>query len=157
MAATVDWVLLAYRLPREPSTPRISVWRKLNRLGVAQLVDGLVALPADARTKEQLEWIAEEVLEAGGEATVWVARPGSSADERRLASRMSDEIADEYRAVVADAEALARGVVVDRRTLGRLQRELQRIGRRDFFPPSERDEAHAAVRRLAEQQETATR
>lgn len=156
MAATVDWVLLAYRLPREPSTPRISVWRKLHRLGVAQLVDGLVALPADARTKEQLEWIAEEILEAGGEATVWVGRPGSSADERRLASRMSAEIADEYRAVVADAEALSRGVV-DRRTLGRLQRELQRIGRRDFFPPAERDAAHAAVRRLAEQQETATR
>ena len=23
------WVLLAYRLPREPSTPRIALWRKL--------------------------------------------------------------------------------------------------------------------------------
>lgn len=157
MASPVNWVLLAYRLPREPSTPRISVWRKLRRLGVAQLVDGLVALPADARTKELLEWIAEEILEAGGEATVWVGRPGSSADERRLASRMSAEIANEYRAVVADAETLAGGVVVDRRTLGRLQRELQRIARRDFFPPPERDEAHAAVRRLAKQQETATR
>ena len=49
MAGRSDWVLLAYRLPREPSTPRITVWRKLRRLGVAQLVDGLVALPADAR------------------------------------------------------------------------------------------------------------
>ena len=68
---------MAYRLPREPSTPRIALWRKLRRLGVVQLVDGLVALPADARTKEQLEWLAEEVLDAGGEATVWVpARVG---------------------------------------------------------------------------------
>ena len=40
------WVLLCYRLPREPSTPRITVWRKLKRLGVAQLSDGLVTLPA---------------------------------------------------------------------------------------------------------------
>ena len=39
------WVLLAYRMPREPSTPRIAVWRKLRRLGVAQIVDGLVAVP----------------------------------------------------------------------------------------------------------------
>jgi hypothetical protein len=44
------WVLLAYRLPREPSNPRVGVWRKLERLGVARLGDGLVALPADART-----------------------------------------------------------------------------------------------------------
>ena len=41
--------MLTYRLPRDPSTPRGVVWRKLRRLGVAQLADGLVALPADAR------------------------------------------------------------------------------------------------------------
>ena len=34
-----DWVLLAYRLPREPSAPRLAVWRQLKRLGVAQLVE----------------------------------------------------------------------------------------------------------------------
>src|SRR5215210_1117522 len=58
------WVLLSYRIPREPSTPRIAVWRRLKRLGVAQIGDGLVALPADARTQEQLEWLAEEIAEA---------------------------------------------------------------------------------------------
>src|SRR2546429_5386998 len=104
MAPRLDWVLLAYRIPREPSTPRITVWRKLRRLGVAQLVDGLVALPADARTKEQLEWLAEEVLDAGGEATVWVGRPGSTADERRLASRMAAAVGRGYRAVIGHAQ-----------------------------------------------------
>lgn len=153
----MDWVLLAYRLPREPSTPRIAVWRKLRRLGAAQLVDGLVALPADARTKEQFEWLAEEVLDAGGEATVWVGRPGSSADERRLAARMATEIADEYRAVIDDAQRLVEALSVDRRSLARLQRELQRITRRDFFPPPERDDAHTAVRELATRREVAGR
>ena len=68
-SAPGQWVLLCYRLPREPSTPRIAVWRKLKRLGVAQLGDGLVALPADARTREQLDWVADEVTEAGGTAS----------------------------------------------------------------------------------------
>ena len=75
MGQAEDWVLLAYRLPRVPSTPRSAVWRKLKRLGVAQLGDGLVALPADPRTREQLEWIAEEVTDHGGEATLWLGRP----------------------------------------------------------------------------------
>src|SRR5207247_2103887 len=82
VAPRLDWVLLAYRIPREPSTPRIAVWRKLRRLGVVQVVDGLVALPADARTKEQLEWLADDVVDAGGGATVSTGRPGSLADER---------------------------------------------------------------------------
>ena len=80
------WVLLTYRMPREPSTARVGVWRKLKRLGVAQLADGVVALPADARTREQLEWLADEVVESGGAATVWDARPGgrhASASWRR--------------------------------------------------------------------------
>ena len=139
---------MAYRLPREPSTPRITVWRKLRRLGAAQLVDGLVALPSDARTKEQFEWLAEEILDAGGEATVWIGRPGSRADERRLATRMAAEVAEQYRSIAAEAAELARSHPVDRRSLARLQRELQRIGRRDFFPPAERDTAHRAVRDL---------
>src|SRR5215203_4206421 len=71
-----EWVLLAYRLPREPSTPRIALWRKLRQLGAAQLLDGLVALPADSRTREQLEWIADQVVEAGGTAEVWGGAAG---------------------------------------------------------------------------------
>jgi hypothetical protein len=138
--------MLCYRIPREPSTPRITVWRKLKRLGVAQLGDGLVALPADARTREQLEWIADEVTEAGGEASIWLARPGSAGQERELVSRMADARAAEYAAITAEAGATAAKDA--RRTGDRLRAELRRIGRRDYFPPPARDAAHAAVAAL---------
>src|ERR1700675_2624546 len=81
------WVLLAFRIPREPSTPRIAVWRKLKRLGVAQILDGLVALPLDNRNREQLEWVADDVTEAGGEATIWIGTLASAAQERQVAAR----------------------------------------------------------------------
>jgi hypothetical protein len=145
-----EWVLLTYRMPREPSTPRISVWRKLRRMGVAQLGDGIVALPADARTREQLEWIAAEVQEAGGTAVVWLARPASLTEERALATAMAAGRAAEYVALRADAEACLTLAAADRaRALRRLRAELRRIRRRDFFPPGERDAAVAAVDRLA--------
>src|SRR5438876_11503613 len=100
-----QWVLLAYRLPREPSTPRIALWRALRRLGVGQLLDGLVALPADNRTRERLEWLADEVIEAGGEASVWLARPGSAAQEGAVAAGMQEAGTAGDRSGVADAPA----------------------------------------------------
>src|SRR5438874_7271423 len=101
--AVGDWVLLAYRLPRDPSTPRIALWRGLRRLGTAQIVDGLVALPADSRTREQLEWLADDVIEAGGRAEVWLGRPGSAAQERAIAAGMQAAVGGEYGRGAAEA------------------------------------------------------
>jgi hypothetical protein len=143
------WVLLCYRMPREPSTPRISVWRKLKRIGVAQLVDGLVTLPFDARTREQLEWVADEVLEAGGEASIWLARPATAGQEQALTARLAAARAAEYAQVAAEAAAAAQLDERDRRrTAERLRAALRRIARRDYFPPPERDAAHTAVQAL---------
>src|SRR5215211_2508260 len=104
-STTGMWVLLSHRMPREPSTPRIAIWRKLKQLGVAQLGDGLVALPADARTREHLEWVAEDVTEAGGTAMLWLAQPATLAQERQLAQTMAAARAVEYTAVRDEALA----------------------------------------------------
>ncbi len=150
-----EWVLLSYRLPREPSTPRIMLWRRLKRLGVAQLADGLVALPADARTREQLEWIADEVVEAGGTAGIWLAHPGAATQERHLAETLAAARADEYRALLEQATAAANLSPPERaRVLDRLRAELRRIGKRDYFPPIERDQARWAIEDLKRSVET---
>jgi hypothetical protein len=148
--APMQWVLLAYRLPREPSTPRIALWRALRRLGAAQLIDGLVALPADSRTQEQLQWLADSVVDAGGQAMVWVAQPDSRAQERDIVAGMRSAVGEEYR-LLAEQAARAHEVAAGsrKRTLGRLRCELRRIRRRDYFRAPEGDEARAAVERLA--------
>ncbi|TYB62206.1 chromate resistance protein [Nonomuraea sp. PA05] len=144
-------MLLAYRIPRQPSTSRITIWRKLDRLGVVRLGDGLVALPADARTREQIDWIAEEIGELGGSSTVWLAVAGSAAQEKAIATEMRAARAAEYRTVAEQAEAAASAPPGERsRTMKRLQAELRRIGRRDHFPPPEKETAQQAVRALAQ-------
>jgi len=151
MAKRIRWVFLAYRVPREPSTPRISVWRKLRALGVAQLLDGLAALPLSSRNREQLEWLAEEVTEAGGEASIWIAQAATAAQERELARRLTSAIAEEYRELVIAAEdAAASNDQPRQRTLARLRRQLHRIRQRDYFPSPDREVAAEAIERLAE-------
>jgi hypothetical protein len=142
--------MLVYRLPRTPSTPRITLWRKLRRLGVAQIVDGVVALPAGSDTRERLEWLAEEVVQAGGEATVWLSEPATAAEGRALAASMTERIDADYRAIAAEARSAMRLARASRgRTLARLRRELRRVGARQYFPTDEADTARAAVEALA--------
>lgn len=145
-----DWVLLAYRLPRQPSTPRSSAWRKLRRLGAAQLLDGLVALPLDSRSREQLEWLAEEIGEAGGEAMIWIGRLATAAQERELVAQMAAAVASEYRALLEEVDVVrAQAPGPRRRSVKRLRRELRLIRGRDYFPPAEAERARRAVEELA--------
>jgi DNA-binding transcriptional regulator PaaX len=145
------WVLLSYRLPREPSTPRITIWRKLKRLGVAQIADGVVALPADARTREHLEWIAEEITDAHGSAVIWLAQPTTLAAERDLATTMATARTAEYTHVIAEAIAAVHREAPERAAAARrLRAELRRIQRRDYFPPTQRETARRAVQNLTD-------
>ena len=144
-----EWVLLAYRLPREPSTPRIALWRRLRRLGALQILDGLVALPLDDRTREQFEWLAQEVEDAGGEAGVWISVPATAAQQRELVARSKEAVAADYRTIIEAAEVARKSDVVGRRrAAARLRRTLAGIASRDFFPPPERRQAERAVEQL---------
>lgn len=94
----MPWVLLSYRLPREPSTPRIALWRRLRKLGALQIGDGVAALPLDDRTREQFDWLATDIEEAGGEAIVWVAEPSTKAEQRLLQRRHAERVAQLHEA-----------------------------------------------------------
>ena len=84
MEETPRWLILIYRLPREPSRPRVAVWRKLKDLGALYLQDGVAALPEDAVTREQLEWLQLRIQEADGQASLWEAKPNTAAENNRL-------------------------------------------------------------------------
>jgi hypothetical protein len=95
--------------------------------------------------------LAQEVIENGGEATVWLAEPGSAAQERALAADMAATVAVDYGRVVDEASAQSREAeVTRRRTVARLRRELRRIGSRDYFPGPIAKRARAAVDELGD-------
>lgn len=146
-----EWALLLHRLPREPSAPRIALWRAIRRLGATLLGDGLVALPASARNIEHLEWLAAGIEEEGGAASVWVAKPTASATGERLADQALATIDAEYRAVMREAQGPGGELAAAerRRLVRRLRAELRRIGSRDYFGAPSGAAARAAVERLA--------
>jgi hypothetical protein len=59
------WVLLMYTVPREPSAPRVALWRKLKKLGAVLAHDAVWVLPETPATREQVRWLAQEIREGG--------------------------------------------------------------------------------------------
>lgn len=144
------WVLLAYRLPREPSTPRITLWRNLRRLGAAQVGDGLVALPLTDETQEQVEWLATGIQDAGGDASVWFGEAATRAQEDRWMDRIRQASTDEFETLRRRAlEAATGDETARRRSLRHLRAEFRKARMRDYGRSAAGDDALAAVERLA--------
>ena len=143
-------MLLAYRLPREPSSPRIAVWRKLKRLGVGQVLDGLVALPLDSRNREQLEWLAEEIVEAGGEATIWLAELALGSARACAGGRDVRAGCRRLREVIAEAEVLGgEGVRAAQTDARAAAARAAPDPRPRLLPAPEREAARQAIESLA--------
>ena len=70
----MNWLLLIYKIPREPTAGRVYVWRKLKQLGAISVQDAVWVLPATPKTQEQFQWLAAEVMELGGEVSLFTSQ-----------------------------------------------------------------------------------
>ena len=144
------WVLLAYRLPREPSTPRITLWRNLRRLGAAQVGDGLVALPLTEETQEQVEWLATGIEDVGGDASVWLGVAATREQEEHWMDRFRKASNEEFALLEQRAaDAATSDDATRRRSLRTLRAELHKARARDYARVPAGGEAAAAIERLA--------
>ncbi len=132
------WVLLHYKIPREPSAPRVYVWRKLQRLGALLVQDAVWVLPATPRAQEEFQWLAVEIGEQGGEASVWEARLTLAGQDEALVRRFLDGVEAEYRALLADLE----GADPD---LAALSRRYQQARGQDHFQSALGQQVRAAL------------
>ena len=110
-----NWLLLVYKVPREPSLHRVSIWRKLKQLGAVLLQDAVWVLPATPQSREQFQWLASEIDELGGEATFFVAELDGQSKNSQLVKTFSDNVDAAFKQILIqlkrktpDLTALAR-------------------------------------------------
>lgn len=146
---TAKWLVLTWRLPAATSTPRVATWRSLQRLGAVSLTPGAAILPFTEDLLEQLEWIAEDITQRGGDAYVLPVTELPDADEEDIRKRIREERKAEFEELRESAHALAgrkspRGLPY-RRELAALERGLARAIERDHFSSAQRGQAERAI------------
>jgi len=153
----MDWVVLTYRLPSEPSRHRVAVWRELRRIGAVPLQQATWAVPAQGGFADAISRVVELIERAEGDAIVFDASPHGEAAAARLEARFSEEREQEWKEFVAecakfDAE-IAHEIQIEKFTAAELDEEEQNLDRlrrwfrelrtRDLFgAPSQPDAEH---------------
>lgn len=120
------WLLLIYRIPREPTAGRVFVWRKLKQLGAIALQDAVWVLPQTPRTQEQFQWLATEITELKGDAMLWEAEQLYATDTEMLKRQFTEPIEAEYREIRAALKKKGRD-------LAALSKRFQETQARDYF------------------------
>ena len=122
----ISWVLLVYKIPREPTASRATAWRKLKRLGALLLHDAVWVLPATPWTREQFQWLAVEIGELGGEAYVWESRLLLNGQEDALVRQFQVHVDEAYQEILNELEGEDADLVM-------LSRKYQQVRAQDYF------------------------
>jgi len=133
-----QWLLLVYKIPRQPTAHRVSVWRKLKQLGALLFSDAVWILPATPQTREQFQWLAAEILELGGQSAMFVSEIAAKKQHTQLVRAFSARTDDYYKQILAQL----RRKNADRAALGR---RYQQAAVQDFFHSSLGDKVRRAL------------
>jgi hypothetical protein len=80
------WLLLIHQLPPKPDYLRVKVRRRLRRLGAAPLKNSVYVLPENDENLEDFQWLANEIVADGGDATICSASLLSGVSDSELDS-----------------------------------------------------------------------
>jgi hypothetical protein len=148
------WILLLYSLPTGRGSARVAVWRKLRKSGALPFKSSAYLLPNCPELLERFQWLAQEVNEAGGEATLALVSELEGVSREDMIRQF-----DEARAADYEPLSTALSALVSRRREaadGAVQAEMEKLRRRyleirqvDFFDSAQGREIGIQLDRVA--------
>jgi hypothetical protein len=154
----MTWLVFSYSLTSQrDSSARVGFWRRLQQLGTLSLKNGLSVLPDREECLEAFQWLAQEVQEAKGEATIMRVDRFEGLTDAQLIELFHAGCRKRYEQLDRQVAGLAKRLQTttqrkDATSVGRLFKKLQRqgedIARIDFFDLPYGGQVTARLRQL---------
>jgi hypothetical protein len=141
------WLLLAYTLPIEPSRLRVSIWRRLRKLGAVYLDEGVWVLPNTSALSDEIRLIQKDIDSFNGKSAAFGAHDLDLSQRERVQAQFDSSRNEEYSELQGQCERFMihvdHATATDRFTfaeveeleeeISKLERWLEEIRSRDFF------------------------
>jgi hypothetical protein len=148
------WVLLLYALPKGKAPERVALWRRLRQYGCLTLNTSAYILPDRPSCQERFEWLAKQILDAGGEATVSKVLMIEGLRDEEIQKRFNAERNAEYIELLKEATALRKRKEPPS-TLSRKFERLRRLANEtreiDYFGASKGRDLDEVLRQLEQE------
>jgi ChrB-like protein len=99
-----QWLVLVYRIPSEPASKRVAIWRDLKRTGALYLQQCVCILPDLGNNAEELERVMAKVTTVGGETVRFLVPRLDSGDEARIIAGFIAQRTSEYAEIIEECD-----------------------------------------------------
>ena len=162
---TNEWMLLVYRVPTEPASKRVAIWRDLKRMGALYVQQCACILPRLPAVIDELDKVTAKIPGMDGEYTVFDVPHLRAGDEERIVASFRDLRNKEYAEIIEECETkFVKEVEFEHfrqnytfeeaeeigQDLEKIRRWYGRIVERDWFGASRRTEVERWIERCEE-------
>lgn len=152
MTVPNKWILLLYGLPTKKGAARVNLWRQLKKCGALALKTSAYLLPDKAEHHERLQWLAQQVRDGGGEATIIHVTEIEGLKHEDIVRQFNEARATDYAGLLT---ALNELIAQNRKRLTdtfatdleRLTRQFEEIRKIDFFDCARAQDAQMLLKR----------
>jgi hypothetical protein len=94
---STSWLLLLYGLPTRRGTARVNLWRKLKMFGALPFKTSAYILPDEPLHHERFQWLAKQIQDQGGEATLIGAAKIEGLSNNQIVHQFNEARTAEYK------------------------------------------------------------
>ena len=150
----MNWLALSYSISSKgSSSSRVTLWRRLQRLGALALT-GAYVLPEQSDCLESFTWLAQEIESAGGEALIMKVEQFEGLSDKDLVERFREARAESYTNLITELDTFAKDLktqdntLQSLKTLNKYKRQFTELRRIDFFDSPKGTEVSETLTKL---------
>ncbi|MFN7176649.1 MAG: Chromate resistance protein ChrB, partial [Thermaurantiacus sp.] len=92
-----SWLLLTYKVPPEPASKRVAIWRRLKGMGAVYLQNGVCLLPKTDDHVRRLKMLENDVAEVAGESVLLETVALDRGQQEKVVGRFKADRDEAYR------------------------------------------------------------
>jgi hypothetical protein len=143
----MKWLFLIDRLKNSNSKQRVKIWRMTKKIGAVLYRNSVYVLPFSKERLEDFQWLAQQIKDAGAEASVFISESISEKESNLIKNLINNEREKDYTHILENGEKLllrlqriGKDKLISDRSFSKFEKELTKlvmlfknIQKNDFF------------------------